>query len=735
LAEAHLGDGERWRDLYERNRDVQQPDGRRLRRPELIRPGWVLSLPDDAADAAPEERRGHRRDDRSDRAAARTADDTSDPAPPRTAPVPASPLVPRTLPRPEPATESTTPSPVPPGGAGPAAGVPAESEPDVQVASASRPEPQPLTLPVAGSALLAAGLVAMLARRRRQWLRRRRPGAVLDPVDAEAAELERWLRSMAEHDLSHRTDRLLRLLTGHFAEHEVQPAVLALEIGERVTLVLSKADRRPPPGFTASDDGRTWLVDAELEVAAPHDDGLAPFIPARVACGVRPTGEIVVLNLLAAGVVIIEGEDPAVEEALTSWTAELASGGAASGVELVVVGRHHHVVEQFARVVVADDPRAALARVERLLAPAPDQAPSHVVVLSATPARGPAWDALRRRTADEPRLALVTAGDREVAQPDIGCHLRLDGDGVLLDPPGIRLAAPEWLTPQTWEHLGDLLAQPARERPGGLMPSPLLASPMDRDPSDARRGPSDRMVRVLGPLVIEGVATEHPCTSDVLAYLAVHRDGAELATLAGEVAPGPSGAAAVRSAVTALQDGDEPVVITRDGHLRLAGDVISDLERFSALTRRLDHQAPAEQAGAMQAALALVRGRPFDCCGAWADAEGLPTVIAALVADVAHRLATVVMTFGDLERARWAIDRGLQASPGYELLYRDRMRVADAAGDHVDVRAALRELRSHAAADDGWVSAETLQLFEQLTRSTTIAVPPDDDLDGHRHAS
>ena len=136
----------------------------------------------------------------------------------------------------------------------------------------------------------------------------------------------------------------------------------------------------------------------------------------------------------------------------------------------------------------------------------------------------------------------------------------------------------------------------------------------------------------------------------------------------------------------------------------------------------------------MQAALALVRGRPLDRCGAWADAEGLSTVIAALVAGVAHRLATVVMTFGDLERARWAIDRGLRASPGCELLYRDRMRVADAAGDHADVRAALGELRSHAAADDGWVSTETLQLFEQLTRSTTIAMPGD-DLDGHRHAS
>jgi hypothetical protein len=271
------------------------------------------------------------------------------------------------------------------------------------------------------------------------------------------------------------------------------------------------------------------------------------------------------------------------------------------------------------------------------------------------------------------------------------------------------------------------------------VPSPLLTSPLDQHPDatwdDVGRESPDRMVRVLGPLAVEGIAAEPPCTPDVLAYLAVHRDGVELSTLAGEVAPGPSGAVAVRSAVAALRDGDEPAVITRDGRLRLADDVGSDLEHLNALTCRLDHQAPAEQAGTMQAALALVRGRPFEGCGAWADAEGLPTVTAALVADVAHRLATVVTTFGDLERASWAVDRGLLANPGCELLYRDRMRVADAAGDHAALHAALREVREHAAADDGWVSAETLQLFEQLTRSTTIAVPPGDDLDGHRHAS
>ncbi|MFN3256899.1 MAG: LysM peptidoglycan-binding domain-containing protein [Ilumatobacter sp.] len=45
LAEAHLDDGLRWRELYEINRGLPQPDGRSWTNPELIMPGWQLRLP------------------------------------------------------------------------------------------------------------------------------------------------------------------------------------------------------------------------------------------------------------------------------------------------------------------------------------------------------------------------------------------------------------------------------------------------------------------------------------------------------------------------------------------------------------------------------------------------------------------------------------------------------------------------------------------------------------------
>lgn len=52
IAEGRLGDPFRWREIYDLNRERPQPDGDRLRQPDLIRPGWRLLLPQDAAGPA-----------------------------------------------------------------------------------------------------------------------------------------------------------------------------------------------------------------------------------------------------------------------------------------------------------------------------------------------------------------------------------------------------------------------------------------------------------------------------------------------------------------------------------------------------------------------------------------------------------------------------------------------------------------------------------------------------------
>ena len=48
IAEEHLGDPLRWREIWELNRDRPQADGGSLSEPDLILPGWQLVLPSDA---------------------------------------------------------------------------------------------------------------------------------------------------------------------------------------------------------------------------------------------------------------------------------------------------------------------------------------------------------------------------------------------------------------------------------------------------------------------------------------------------------------------------------------------------------------------------------------------------------------------------------------------------------------------------------------------------------------
>ncbi|HET8620480.1 MAG TPA: LysM peptidoglycan-binding domain-containing protein, partial [Acidimicrobiales bacterium] len=51
LAEIHLGDGKRWRELFDANRGRVQPDGDAWVTESLVQPGWVLDLPSASASA------------------------------------------------------------------------------------------------------------------------------------------------------------------------------------------------------------------------------------------------------------------------------------------------------------------------------------------------------------------------------------------------------------------------------------------------------------------------------------------------------------------------------------------------------------------------------------------------------------------------------------------------------------------------------------------------------------
>jgi DNA-binding SARP family transcriptional activator len=111
------------------------------------------------------------------------------------------------------------------------------------------------------------------------------------------------------------------------------------------------------------------------------------------------------------------------------------------------------------------------------------------------------------------------------------------------------------------------------------------------------------------------------------------------------------------------------------------------------------------QQGELVAALALVRGRPFQDVPLrrYGWAETLRHEMAALVIDTAHYVAEACLREQSPRNARKAALRGLSAAPESELLYRDLLAALAALGD-------LPAARRHADALLGYAEREGVTL-------------------------
>ena len=116
---------------------------------------------------------------------------------------------------------------------------------------------------------------------------------------------------------------------------------------------------------------------------------------------------------------------------------------------------------------------------------------------------------------------------------------------------------------------------------------------------------------------------------------------------------------------------------------------------FRALIGRAGLAPPgsAAEAGYLARALDLVRGQLLDGRPpgryAWLATGDLEYEAAAQVADAAHRLAAVRLAAGDPEGAMDAARSGLRLAFDDELLWRDLLRAAQAAGQPDLVRAVV----------------------------------------------
>ena len=316
IAENHLGDGRRYREIFELNKGRPQPDGSKLTIASLIRPGWILRMPHDAYGPGVEVVRikpSGRHHETRPLQTRHAATPPASPAPQAVAPG-----------APEPAA---TPRPAPSHRGAPAPAAPHSASPAY-----------PLEIAAAG--LLAAGVLAGLARRRRKQARRRpyRRQVVAPQPDAAWAELA--LRLGEDEAVARMLDLGLRYLCHAMERQGGPPTVFAVHVGdENLDLWVAPARHDAPGPWYAVGDGQVWRL--ALADAPPLELGQvtvpAPY-PGLVSIGTDATGRVLVDIEAARGVIAVTGPAELVTDALSAMATELATSLWSDEMHITLVG-------------------------------------------------------------------------------------------------------------------------------------------------------------------------------------------------------------------------------------------------------------------------------------------------------------------------------------------------------------------------------------------------------------
>lgn len=365
IAHDDLGDATRWPQIAAGSTSTQT-DGTHLDDPNLIRPGWHLSLPGTpqpppaaaAAEPTPEPPRAHPMPPPAPRDSAHAV------RPGAQLPA-ARPPVPPTAssagvaaPGPSATSPAAVPpiaAPAPPAAPTTQAGAPSAATSDITAAVPADPgapeeaEPGvPLRTTAGVGALLAAALLALVgAGRSRQ--RRRRGYRQQVPLPAgEAAHTEVELRRVADVDPD-LLDRALRALAAGGRQAGALPGLRLVRVTADGVEVTMAEPRELPAPLQATADPAVWTMPRDTEPVDPEpvdpepvdpepvgQDG-APY-PALVSLGQDLDGAHLLVDLEHTAVLTIAGSAEQTLSVLAAVAVELGTSRWADGVALTLVG-------------------------------------------------------------------------------------------------------------------------------------------------------------------------------------------------------------------------------------------------------------------------------------------------------------------------------------------------------------------------------------------------------------
>lgn len=721
IADRYLGDGLRYKEIWELNKDIVQPDGRALRDANLIHPGWVMRMPDDARGP------GLKVVDHAD-GASRSPDSTVAEQPGGSDEAGAAGQ--EATSADEPAAAATTSG--------------AES------ASQSQTSTWAPLFGVAGGLALAGAFLALRRRRASStsgqlWARRslrpqgphgpQGPDDPHDPDDTPPQGSGARLRDEADVSTASWLDRAVRQLGGGPA-----PARAAVSSAGLAVVFDADPETEAPAGWTSATN-RLWTVDRsldwDLDGTLPTKHGLSP-LPGLVSVGRRDDGSIQLVDVESAGgIVAIDGDDHvaralalsvAVDTATHPWADRRSVTLVNFADDLTAIGdgniKH---VDDITRVLDsldnvagyqrdacrragADDVRAARAH------DAVDDWTYQLVVCSGVPA--PAELARLQAHAEDRQTAIgvVIIG----SAPSATMKLTARADGRVVSPLYGIDAVAQQLTVGAASALVELYEPTAAARNVSL--SQLIdamhgeagvaayphADPDRAIPSQAAH------ISVLGTIEVNAPGTVDPHRQDFLTelacYIAMHPQGVHINRIGAALWPRgvepqvrDSAMGQLKEWFTAPED-TASLILEESGVWRFLPDAVAtDWEIFSgALNRAADEGTLRETH--LRAALALVRGPSFADAphDRYAWLENLSTVsdMALAVSLTAQSLAESAMGRGDESGARSALDSGLAMLPANEELWRSMLRLTEHFADS-DAVAQTADQMYQAIADYG----------------------------------
>ena len=793
IADEELGDPSRWPEVFDANEGRTFDDGRRFDDPDLIHPEWDLQIPAGPADSTdPAVAEGEvtdrgEADSLADLPTATSpgdADSTSRWAPsidPR-----ASVNADTESPTDRPSAESTESSESwEPASARrdnvwrevSADAWGAESLDHTDTADASddtetddTESDSPALVPFGSAAMLSAGVLTLLAVRRRAQLRRARPRAELPEPSPGPAATERALRAIDVGERFARVDTAIRAVAMPLVERDER--VSAVLVGPEGGLELHTTGPVELDGPWEGHES-VWYLAAStpLEILADDARAVGAPCPTLVQLGADAVGRDVYVDLEAIGAIEVGGPGEQADAIVAAVAATLAGSLLAEVTTMVGLGVADEAFLGHRRYVPAGDPRSAFDAAAGAIG-STGAAATSTFALRATGTATETW---------EPAVVMIGASVGTVtvptartglavvsASPLHGPSSRLapDGDSWVLQPAGIRLT-PVGLRPDDIAAISELVTvidpEPASERAPGSEPRPDAQNhvpvtiddaaltddtilpgrePVPDDGPDADLGPDADvggspvpphalLVRMIGPVGVvdrDGaeVSFERSKTRELVAWLATHRERStrsaartalwELDVRDATFANVVSEARRSLARLVEPPEGEEWVGRTMTDALPLHDLVRSDVDLLRHALEAARVQPPAQAIATLAPAVELIAGVPFEGTSyLWPDSEGITSNIVLLATTATTELAAHCLSIGDIEGVFGATARGLRVLPGHEELIGLRMEAHARAGDHAGVR---QEWESYERVINGdpWSDGEPAPKLVELRR-------------------